>query len=71
MCVTHTGKLLFHIACEIYNKRRGHLNAGFKNFLRRYKEAYEFMPLKYFLLDNFKLNIYKDAIDIMFEDVNF
>ena len=49
MCVTYTGNLLFHIACEIYNKRRGHLNAGFRNFYRRYKEAYEFMHLKYFL----------------------
>lgn len=70
MCVTYTGNLLFHIACEIYNKRRGHLNAGFKNFLRRYKEAYEFMGLKYFILDNFKPSIYKQAIKILFERVD-
>lgn len=70
MCVTYTGNLLFHIACEIHNKRRGYLNAGFKNFCRRYKEAYEFMGLKYFLLDNFKLRIYKQAIKILFEKVD-
>lgn len=70
MCVTYTGNLLFHIACEIYNKRRGHLNAGFKNFLRRYKDAYEFMGLKYFILDNFKLSVYKQAIKILFERVD-
>lgn len=69
MCV-YTGNLLFHIACEIYNKRRGHLNAGFKNFLKHYKHAYEFMGLKYFILDNFKLSIYKQAIKILFERVD-
>ena len=70
MCVTYTGNLLFHIACEIYNKRRGHLNAGFKNFLKHYKDAYEFMGLKYFILDNFKLSVYKQAIKILFERVD-
>ena len=70
MCVTYTGNLLFHIACEIYNKRRGHLNAGFKNFLKHYKHAYEFMGLKYFILDNFKLSVYKQAIKILFERVD-
>ena len=70
MSVTCTGNLLFHIACEIYNKRRGHLNAGFKNFLRHYKYAYEFMDLKYFVLDNFKPSLYKQAIKILFEKVD-
>ena len=70
MSFTCTGNLLFHIACEIYNKRRGHLNAGFKNFLRHYKYAYEFMDLKYFVLDNFKPSLYKQAIKILFERVD-
>lgn len=70
MSFTCTGNLLFHIACEIYNKRRGHLNAGFKNFLRHYKYAYEFMDLKYFIFDNFKLSLYKQAIKILFERVD-
>ena len=70
MSFTCTGNLLFHIACEIYNKRRGHLNAGFKNFLRHYKYAYEFMDLKYFVLDNFKPSLYKQAIKILFEKVD-
>lgn len=70
MSFTRTGNLLFHIACEIYNKRRGHLNAGFKNFLRHYKYAYEFMDLKYFVLDNFKPSLYKQAIKILFEKVD-
>lgn len=70
MSFTCTGNLLFHIACEIYNKRRGHLNAGFKNFLRHYKYAYDFMDLKYFVLDNFKPSLYKQAIKILFERVD-
>ena len=70
MSFTCTGNLLFHIACEIYNKRRGHLNAGFKNFLRHYKYAYDFMGLKYFVLDNFKPRLYKQAIKILFERVD-
>lgn len=70
MSFTCTGNLLFHIACEIYNKRRGHLNAGFKNFLRHYKYAYEFMDLKYFIFDNFKPSLYKQAIKILFERVD-
>lgn len=69
MC-RETGNLFFHICCEIYNKRRGHLNTGFKNFLRRYKGTYEFMGLKYFILDNFKPTIYKQAIKILFERIN-
>ena len=67
--VTCTGNLFFHIACEIYNKRRGHINAGFKNFCKHYKYAFEFMSLKYFILDNFKLVFYKKAFEIMFEDI--
>lgn len=67
MCVTYTGNLFFHIACEIYNKRRGHLNAGFKNFLRHYRAAYNFMPFKYFVLDNFKPKLYQFAFHIIFD----
>lgn len=67
MCYTCTGNLFFHIACEIYNKRRGHLNAGFRNFLSHYKYAYDFMPLRYFILDNFKPKLYQAAFHIIFD----
>lgn len=66
MC-RETGNLFFHICCEIYNKRRGHLNAGLKNLIKRYKFAYYNMPIRLFIMDNFNLGIYKQAIFILMD----
>lgn len=66
MC-RETGNLFFHICCEIYNKRRGHLNVGLKNLIKRYKFAYYNMPIRLFILDNFNLGIYKQAILILMD----
>lgn len=71
MCKRYTGNLLFHIACEVANKRRGHLNAGYKNFCRRYKHSFESMHLLNFVLDNFNYRIYKMAFQILFEKDEF
>lgn len=69
MC-RETGNLFFHICCEIYNKRRGNLNTGFKNLIKRYKLAYYNMPIRLFILDNFNLGIYKQAIKILFKRID-
>lgn len=66
MC-RETGNLFFHICCEIYAKRQGRPNTGLKNTLIRYKQAYNAMNLSLFLLDNFNIKIYKQAIFILMD----
>ena len=60
-----TGNIFFHICCRI-DSYRTHKNISFKQALSNYIYAYEFLPLRIFIWDNFNLTIYKNALVILF-----